>query len=170
MALAVSMMAAAQAQGEWVALIDAADAFDPYSAAAAGMALDSLLWVRPVAASFKLGLVALDRVLWAGGFGLTVLYLAGGAVGQRERRFSNDEKMIQNWVRMSRQAERAKSAVLVVSDGAVTGSMSYVTLACQRTRARFSGRLFKAAETKIEVTRSKKGWPPAAAHLSLAAQ
>jgi len=56
-------------------MVDAADAFDPRSAHAAGVDLPRLLWVRP--RGFLGGLQAADRVLDAGGFALVVLYLAG---------------------------------------------------------------------------------------------
>jgi hypothetical protein len=45
--LALALLAAATARGEVAALVDAADAFDPPSAEAAGVALARLLWVRP---------------------------------------------------------------------------------------------------------------------------
>ena len=40
------MLAAATARGELVALVDALDMFDVESAAAAGVDLDRLLWIR----------------------------------------------------------------------------------------------------------------------------
>ena len=42
----LSALAAATRRGEFCALIDSADALDPHSAAAAGIVLDRLLWVR----------------------------------------------------------------------------------------------------------------------------
>lgn len=42
----LAALAAATRRGEFCALIDASDALDPYSAAAAGIDLDRLLWVR----------------------------------------------------------------------------------------------------------------------------
>jgi len=42
----LSIMAAATARGELCALIDAADCFSPHAAAAAGVDLDRVLWVR----------------------------------------------------------------------------------------------------------------------------
>src|SRR5438552_10656081 len=44
--LLMRILAAATARGEICALLDAEDAFDPASAAAAGVDLDRLLWVR----------------------------------------------------------------------------------------------------------------------------
>src|SRR5687768_6124267 len=45
--LAFALLARATARGEVVALVDAGDALDPPSAAAAGIDLARLLWVRP---------------------------------------------------------------------------------------------------------------------------
>jgi hypothetical protein len=42
----LSALAAATRRGEFCVVIDASDALDPHSAAAAGVELDSLLWVR----------------------------------------------------------------------------------------------------------------------------
>src|SRR2546421_2810629 len=44
--LLLQMMAAATARGELVALVDALDMFDVESAAAAGVELDRVLWIR----------------------------------------------------------------------------------------------------------------------------
>src|SRR4029450_5425449 len=45
-ALLIACLAEATRRGELVALVDALDRFDPPSAAAAGMHLDQLLWIR----------------------------------------------------------------------------------------------------------------------------
>ena len=45
-AFLLSALAAATRRGEFCTLVDASDALDPHSAAAAGVALDRLLWVR----------------------------------------------------------------------------------------------------------------------------
>src|SRR5437763_14067607 len=44
--LLMSSLAAATARGEFCALVDAEDAFDPASAAAAGVKLDRVIWLR----------------------------------------------------------------------------------------------------------------------------
>jgi hypothetical protein len=56
--LAWGALAAATARGEWVALVDTFDRFDPVEAADAGMILSRLLWVRGQAVSKTSG--ALD--------------------------------------------------------------------------------------------------------------
>ena len=50
-------LAAATARGEWVALIDTFDRFDPEPAAAAGVELSRLLWVRGQAVSRTSGVL-----------------------------------------------------------------------------------------------------------------
>jgi hypothetical protein len=74
-AVACRALAEAAGRGELVALVDACDRFDPPSAAASGLDLSRLLWVRDtgnVARAIK----AMNLVLQAGGFGLVVLDLA----------------------------------------------------------------------------------------------
>src|SRR5579884_2240834 len=63
-----ALLAAATAEEEYCALIDADDAFDPESASAAGVRLSQVLWVRcggNVEHAFK----AADLLAQGGGFG-----------------------------------------------------------------------------------------------------
>lgn len=85
--LLLSTLATATRQGQVVALVDALDRFDPISAAAAGVDLDRVLWVRgaPVLAELarpsvidqvvKQAVRACDLVLRAGGFAVVALDL-----------------------------------------------------------------------------------------------
>src|SRR5262249_35540522 len=63
----VSILAEATAQGEVCALVDGRDMFDPKSAAAAGLELNRLLWVR--CRKLEQVLKATDLLLQGGGFG-----------------------------------------------------------------------------------------------------
>jgi hypothetical protein len=84
----VATLAAATRRGEWVALIDAFDRFDPASASQAGIRLEQLLWVRGPACTLegaRPGLIdravrqairALDLVVRAGGFSVVLLDLS----------------------------------------------------------------------------------------------
>src|SRR5205809_1855025 len=69
--LACAIAAAATRAGETIAWVDPQDALEPEAAAAAGIALVRLLWVRPrsVSDAFR----AAEILLGAGGFGLVVL-------------------------------------------------------------------------------------------------
>src|SRR4029079_4235292 len=82
--LLLQMMAAGTARGELVALVDALDMFDVESAAAAGVDLDRLLWIRGHVVTnpgmcrdmnqraLEQAIRALALVLQAGYFGLVV--------------------------------------------------------------------------------------------------
>jgi len=71
--LMLSALALRTAEGEACTLIDARNAFDPYSAEATGVVLRQLLWVR--CSSLDQAFLATDLVLHAGGFGLVALDL-----------------------------------------------------------------------------------------------
>jgi hypothetical protein len=145
MSLVVGALAAAQRTGELVAMVDAADAFDPRSAAAAGVQLARTLWVR--ARDYLGGLQAADRVLDAGGFGLVVVYLCG--VGGRVR----GEHA---WARLAQRAEKARAAVLLAGERAEVGSFAAVTLEARRGRAVWTS-LFEGSPSTVTVVRSKLG-------------
>jgi len=70
----LSALASRTAQPEACALIDSRDAFDPHSAAAAGVKLNNLLWVR--CQNVDHALRATDLLLQGGGFGLIALDLS----------------------------------------------------------------------------------------------
>jgi hypothetical protein len=76
-ALLTACLAEATRRGELVALVDALDRFDPPSAAAAGMHLDRLLWIRGDEGDrtrvVNRAIKALNLVLSAGGFGVVAL-------------------------------------------------------------------------------------------------
>jgi hypothetical protein len=84
----ISTLAAATAAGGVVGLVDAMDRFDPVSAAAAGLDLDRVLWVRGpsltvesarpdvIAAAVHRGIRALDLIVRAGGFAVAALDVA----------------------------------------------------------------------------------------------
>jgi RecA/RadA recombinase len=168
MSAVLAMTAAVQATGELVAVVDVADALDPRSAARAGVILPRLLWVRPT--NVLDGLRAADWVLDAGGFGLVVLYLAGAPV--TERRFARPRGETP-WIRLARRAERAKSALVVVADRPMVGTVAAVSLAGERGRARWLGgergapRILDGVHGRIAVVRSKLGPPVATADVPL---
>ena len=72
--LLLAALASRTAQAEVCALVDGRDGFDPYSAEAAGVALNQLLWVR--CQGLNQALRATDLLLQGGGFGLIALDLS----------------------------------------------------------------------------------------------
>jgi hypothetical protein len=155
MSLVVGALAATQRTGELVALIDAADAFDPRSAAACGVVLARTLWVRPRDAAtsprddgrYVSALQAADRVLEAGGFGLVVVYLCGVAGRVRGEHA---------WARLAQRAEKARAAVLLAGEHPEVGSFAAVTLEARRGRAVWTS-LLEVAPSTVTVVRSKLG-------------
>jgi hypothetical protein len=72
--LLLAALAARTAQGESCALVDGRDGFDPWSAEAAGVRLERLLWVR--CRDIEQSLRATDLLLRGGGFGMIAVDLA----------------------------------------------------------------------------------------------
>jgi len=80
--LMLEALAQATGREEAGALVDAADAFDPASAVAAGVALERLLWVR-CGGHAEHALKAADLLVAGGGFGLVVMDLADSPAARR---------------------------------------------------------------------------------------
>ena len=123
--IVVRALAAATARGEAAALVDASDTFDPASAAAHGVDLPHLLWVRPGVPDVTIALKAYALVLQAGGFGLVVLDLAD-AVPAAVRRLPAT-----TWMRLSRIVEGSDTAALLVGAERIARSAGGATIACE---------------------------------------
>ncbi|MEZ5404494.1 MAG: hypothetical protein R2729_32750 [Bryobacteraceae bacterium] len=116
--LLLNALAQATAQeGDLCAIVDATDAFDPGSAAAAGVLLNRLLWVRcregehgaarlrPLEKAFR----AVDLLLQANGFGVVVLDMAGADADAANR------IPLSYWYRFRRAVEQTRTALLVIA-------------------------------------------------------
>ena len=131
-----SLMAQVTSQQHCCALVDASDSFDPISAAAAGVDLERLLWVRcrptkfakkgkeirtelqPLEQAFR----AADMILQAGGFLLMAVDLAG-----------IEEKLLQKiplttWFRFARAVERMPAALVFLTSSPMARSCAALTL------------------------------------------
>jgi hypothetical protein len=151
-------LAAAAGRGEAVALVDACDRFDPQSAAAAGLDLSALLWVRPSMSSTAAGraddanraLRAMNLILQAGNFGLVALDLADiPAPGIRQFPATT-------WMRIARVIEGSQTVALLVGGERIARSPGGVTIALDAPRARWTGtsertRLFRGVECRPRV-------------------
>jgi hypothetical protein len=144
----VSTLSAAVQQDEVVALIDPFDRFDPVSAAAAGLELERVLWVRGpaltspqrapapgvrrpgggvpavVEQAITLGVRALDLVIRAGGFAVAALDLAD--VPARRVR---DLLPWSTWMRLARANEGQRTVCLLAGDGPIGRSPRGVSIA-----------------------------------------
>jgi hypothetical protein len=130
--IVVQAMEAAAARGEAVALVDACDTFDPASAAARGLDLSRVLWVRETGDAGR-ALKAFSLILQAGGFGLVVLDLADVPAAAL-RRFPWP-----TWMRLARIVEGSETVALLVAGAHLARSAGGVTIALDASPARWHG-------------------------------
>ena len=105
--LLFSALAQATAREEVCALIDVDDTFDPTSAAAAGVALDRLLWIR-CSGNAERALKVTDLVLQGGGFGLVAMDL-GNTPPETARRIPPA-----SWFRFRHAVQNTRSVLIVL--------------------------------------------------------
>ena len=146
--LACAIAASATRAGETIAWVDAEDALEPASAAAADVALVRVLWVRPrnVPDAFR----AAEILLGAGGFGLVVLDV-GAERGETGL-----------WPRLARAAERTGSTLLAIARRRQAGTFAAVGLDLVAGRVRWSGGpgrlvLLEGIDARVTVARSRIG-------------
>lgn len=126
---ALSVLAAATSVGEAAALVDLGDGLDPAMAAAMGVDLSRLLWVRPV--QLKQALASAEMVLGAG-FPLVVVDLGNPPI-------RGGRGVEAAWLRLARSARSHGSALLVGSPYRVSGTAASVVLKASRSRAAWQG-------------------------------
>ena len=130
--LLFSLISQATARDEYCALVDASDAFDPTSAAAAGVALARLLWIR-CGGNAEHALKATDLLLQAGGFGLVAMDL-GDIAPATARRIS-----LASWYRLRRAVENTPTALVVAERAPHARACAQFAVECARNRETWSG-------------------------------
>jgi hypothetical protein len=135
-------LAAAAAAEEVCALVDTSDAFDPESAAGAGVALDRLLWVR-CGGNAEHALRAADLLIQGGGFGLVAMDL-GDTPPRTARRIS-----LASWYRLRRAIEQTRTVMVVTGLEPYARQCATLSLEARRGRTEWS-RLFEGAELHFE--------------------
>jgi hypothetical protein len=115
------------------AYIDAADVFDPWSAARGGVDLSRLLWVR-CRGRIDIAFKAADAAVRGGGARVVVLDLAGASVS-RLRRIPAAAS-----IRLRRAVEHTPTALLVLADHPLAGTSASATIRLSRSSAIWSGR------------------------------
>jgi recombination protein RecA len=149
--LALSFVARRTAESRVCAWVDVHDSLDPASAAANGVALSHLLWIRcreeqrqpdrgnrrpgqhRVWARLDQALRATDLLLQAGGFAAIVLDL-GSTAPEHARRIP-----LATWFRFRQAADRTRTSLVVLGQEACAESSAAVVLECEPLRAKTAG-------------------------------
>ena len=130
--LLVAILAEAAAREEVCALVDAEDAFDPASTAAAGVRLDRLLWVR-CRHNAEHALKAADLLVQGGGFGLVAMDF-GDTPPAAARRIS-----LTSWFRLRRAVEHTPTVLLAVARQSNAKTCASLMLECAREGTEWAG-------------------------------
>jgi recombination protein RecA len=152
--LLASLLAQATAREEYCALIDAEDSFDPHSAAAAGVHLSRLLWIR-CAHSAEQALKAADLLIQGGGFGVVALDL-GDTPPESARRIS-----LTSWFRLRRAVENTPTVLIALAQRSNAKTCASLQLECRRERIQWRGsiasaRLLRAIAVRATSTNRSK--------------
>src|ERR671931_1991555 len=138
----VTEMAEVTAREEVCALIDTSGAFDPTTAAQAGVRLDRLLWIR-CSGDAERALKAADLVIQSGGFGLVVFDL-GDTPLRTARRIS-----LTSWFRLRRAVEHTPTAIIVIAQEPLAKTSASLVLQLNRAQPLWKGKLFQGMEACV---------------------
>ncbi len=134
--LVLALLARSTGGGALAAFVDPDDRLDPSSAAAAGVDLARLLWLRGQGIPGQKGLAeavaAVGTLAGSGLFETVVLDLAG--VPEAERRLPGA-----TWIRLQRTVEDAPTALVLLADRHVACGPGGVSLALAPAGPRWSG-------------------------------
>ena len=130
--LCLQTIAAVTRRGEIAALVDSFDRLDVAAAAAAGIDLERLLWIRGHEARIAHALKALNLVLQAGGFGCVALDIADIPLIELKR------IPFTTWLRVQRVIEGSDTACVLVAPQPLARSAGGLTLMLTG-RTRWSG-------------------------------
>ena len=159
--LALAFVAQVTRQGGACAWIDVGDALDPESAAASGVDLERLLWVRCAEGEEKRprkkiwsrldqALRAADLVLQAGGFG-AVIFDMGAVAPEHALRVP-----LASWFRFRQAAERTQATFLLLSQVSCAKSCSAVQLRPERLQTRHENQqVMSGAKFQAELVRDR---------------
>jgi recombination protein RecA len=129
-ALLLSVLAEASGTGELCALLDGRDALDPHSAAAAGVDLTRLLWVR--CRELEQALRSAELLLQGGGFGVVAIDLAGVSASLM-RRLS-----LSVWFRLRAAVRNTRTALIVLERQPTVGTSASLVVQLQAKAVRWS--------------------------------
>jgi hypothetical protein len=137
-----SILAAATGRGEFTVLVDANSAFDLCSAAAAGVDLAKLIWIR-CDGNVEHAMRAADLVIHSGGFGVVALDLAESTEAALSRIPPTA------WFRFRRAVEPTPTVLAVLAGRPLTKSCSALLVETKRRRVKFIGKLLRGVEYEL---------------------
>ena len=146
--LLYSLLAAASSGQEFCALLDTDNTFDPESAAAAGVRLSQILWVR-CGGNAEHALKAADMLAQAGGFGLVAIDL-GDTPAKLVRRIP-----LAAWFRLRHAVENTRTALVVVAQQIQARSCSALKIELSRRRTLWQ-RLLNGFEVAAQCMRNHR--------------
>jgi hypothetical protein len=151
-------LAAATGRGDLVALVDPMDTFDPASAAACGVTLDRVLWLRGDGTTMGAlaprlrdrALKAVNLVLQAGGFDLAVLDLSEMPPDAIRR------LPFTTWPRLQRVIEGSPTVCLLLGPAPIARSAGGVSIHLASSRqGAWSAQMFLGLDVQVRVVRAR---------------
>lgn len=151
-----SLLAQAGQRGEYCAVVDTTNAFDPRTASEAGARLDTLVWVR-CSGNVEHAIKSADLLLHSGGFGVVALDLCDLS-SQVARRIP-----LSYWYRFRRAVENTQTVLLVLGREAQAKSCASVLAQVEREQADFAGEppfeLLRSARFRVTARRPMRPHP-----------
>jgi hypothetical protein len=126
------VLAAAGERGEYCAVVDATNSFDPWTASQAGADLDALVWVQ-CGHNVEHAMKSADLLLQSGGFGVVILDLCDVTASWTRR------IPLSWWYRFQRAVEKSPAVLLILGREAHAKSCSALTVEVRREDRPFSG-------------------------------
>jgi recombination protein RecA len=148
--LLASILRVATRRDEVCALVDTEDSFDPQSAAAAGVRLEQLLWIR-CGHNAEHALKTADLLIQGGGFGLVAMDL-GDTPPATARRIS-----LTSWFRLRRAVENTPTVLVAIARQSNAKTCASLMLECTRDRATWTGGFPVFRGIRARVARRKPG-------------
>ena len=160
--IALSALASVTSTGEPAALVDPGEHLDPQGAAASGVDLELLLWVRP--RRVKESLAAAEMLL-AAGFPLVV---ADFGLSARGARFVPDAA----WLRLARAVEAQGSSLLLLTPYRMSGIAANAVLTAGASHSLWQGaggtpRLLTGLTSRLTLQKNARLTPGDASELRL---
>jgi recombination protein RecA len=143
--IAFAILAAATAQEEVCALMDGRDAFNPASAASAGIDLRQLLWIR--CHDVDQVLRSTDLLLQGGGFGLAIMDFSDLPVNALRK------IPLAVWFRFQRVIEKSPTVLLLIGNESIAKSAASLVLQTGDSHVDWRGNLLAGNELSIEIPR-----------------